>query len=381
MQIQQVKRHTSKHVAEMANVSLMTVSRVFTGKSGVSQITREKVLNAASQLGYVPDGQARAMRTGQTGRIGLVIPSLLNLVYAQRAHEIQQAAWSQGYDIAMVCSEWSETHEEELMRHLLSIRVDGLIVLGVATLFSQQLLNQFVQRRIPVVRVVGAGSRGLRGAKGISTLTIAVDDGARMAVEHLLSLGHKRIGLWGIDRPNRLSGARMALKKAKVNGCELDMMSRNVGSTDVSSYRAMTQYLKETNNLPTALFALNDQIAIGAMAALVDAGIRIPKDVAIVGFDDISLASIVRPSLTTVSQMHLQIGQMAVQTVVEHISNSKASPSHVHLTPNLIIRQSCGAQRGNTEDNSCRDSKSNGALGDHDHIRHEVKRKQAVSSH
>lgn len=323
----------------------MTVSRVFNGGNGVAPATREKVLRAASKLGYVPDGHARAMRTGQTGRIGLIIPSLLNLVYTERAYEIQQAAWQRGYDIAMVCSEWSETHEEDLMRHLLSVRVDGLIVLGVATLFTQPLLKQFIRRQVPVVRVDGAGVRGLQKTNGISTLTITVDEGARMAIGHLLSLGHRHIGLWGIDRPNRLRGVKMALSNAGADDCELDMMSRSVGSTDVSSYRAMAEYLKNVDRLPTAIFALNDHVAIGAIAALHDAGLRVPQDVALVGFDDISPASIVRPALTTVSQMHLPVGQMAVDTTLEQIERSHLSPTHIRLMPKLVIRESCGAQR------------------------------------
>jgi DNA-binding LacI/PurR family transcriptional regulator len=338
-----LKRITSRDVARHAGVSQATVSIVLNGTNTairVSSATRCRVLASATSLGYVPNHAAQSLRRQRTRGITFINPSPENPYFAEVVASAQATAETAGYSIAVAAIPTREA-AVQILAHLNAGTSDGVIV----------------GSRDP--RVLAALSTGIRRGLAVVALQVDSDDlqvpvvrtdraaGGYLATRHLLDLGHRRIGHLMDDaayarRPSeRTAGYRRALAEA---GVEVDPSWIVRGSTTAAGGDAtMRALLEREGPLPTAVFAFNDQMAIGALHALRTCGLRVPEDMAVVGFDGIALGEFTTPELTTVEQPRAEVGRRAVELVFEMLDGSTSSPAHVTLPVRLVVRESCGA--------------------------------------
>ena len=330
----------------MANVSHTTVSLALASKksepSRVSREIRKKVLQIAEQLNYRPNFAARSLATQKTKTIGLVLTTLLNHFYAEFAQDIIDRAAIFGYGVFTASVRKGIDEEKKAVESLIDRGVDGLIISSVVR--KDPVIDQLIEMDIPFVlamrNVDRSASHPLMHYVGIDN-----QRGGFLAVEHLLKMGHKRIGLIaGPEETSTGHDRRLgALEALNQFGANTDKNLLVTGDhSRISGYDA-TLRLLELNPPPTAIFAMNDMMAIGVLEALKEREIRVPEDVAVVGFDDIMLTSLTIIGLTTISQKKETMGAMAVDSLLEIL---KRDPSHVIkqsiLDPVLVIRKTCG---------------------------------------
>lgn len=337
------RRPNSWDIAHLAGVSQSTVSRALRADPMVSACTRERVLEVARQLNYHVDKNASNLRLSHSGTLALLFfedptadDSAINPFFHSMLGSIIRACSKEGYDLLVsfqdLLRDWHADYED-------SHKADGIILLGYGDyVVHRSRLQPLLERGAHLVR----WGPVLTDQPGIS---IGCDNvfGGRLATEHLLALGRRRIAFLGDIAPSspemleRYRGYRAALAAA---GLEPDpRLQIGAVSTEVSGYEAMHALLER--QLPfDAVFGGSDLIAIGAMTALAAAGRRVPDDVAVMGFDGIPMGAFTRPALTTVAQDTKRAGQLLVQTLVHLIEGQPAAG--VTLPPRLIVRESCG---------------------------------------
>ena len=325
---------TIRQVAEKAGVSPTTVSHVINQTRFVSPEKRERVLAAMIELGYRPNALARSLRRGETHTIGLILPDSANPFFAEVGRSIEDAAFNLGYNV-ILCNSEGDLNKEILYVDVLSKKqVDGIIF--VASGDQADSLKPLLIQSTPVVVV----DRDLPEVAVDAVLTDNLN-GGYLATQHLVELGHRRIAcISGLSNltpsAQRVVGYRTALLDA---GLPVDENLIEQGDFHPESGRQATIHLLCLPEPPTALFVCNDLMAIGALCAAAEVGRHIPGDLAIVGFDDIDLASYTVPSLTTVAQPKTEIGRRAVQMLIDRIAD-KSRPVHRELLPaKLMVRQ------------------------------------------
>lgn len=339
------RRATAKDVAELAGVSRTTVSFVLNGVTDmrISDKTHRRVLDAARRLNYHPDATARRMVSGKTRQIGFVLRQSTEQVFAdhflpQFMRGLSQAASKQDYHILYETIP-PEDQTGAYARLIRERHVDGLVLSG-PRLDDRELLR-FQEEGEPIVLA------GQLPGSDIPYVDVDNTAGAAVAVRHLLGLGHRRIALI-TNAPlvytastDRLKGYRHALEKG---GVEFDRsLVRYGGFTPQSGVIAMTDLLT-TSPLPTAVFVASDTVALGALQAIRKVGLRVPEDIALVGFDDIPLAEFVEPSLTTIRLPAHRLGWTAADMLISLLNN--ASPKQqILLETELVVRESCGAKK------------------------------------
>jgi LacI family transcriptional regulator len=326
---------TIKDIATRARVTPSTVSEVLNGKGRVSAPTRARVLAVAQAMGYRPNELARALRVRQTRTIGLVIPSVTNPFYPALARGAEDAAFAAGHDLLLCNSDRDPDKEQAYIASLLDKWVDAIIF--AAPIVGPDDLLKARSRRAAVV-VMNASVPDPE----VDEIWVDYRDAARSAVEFLVDLGHERIGFIGgptaIRRfADRLEGYRDVLA---ARGLFRDRLVR-IGGYDHDTGYVLGRALCELNPRPTALFCANDVIALGALAAAIDLGLQVPRDLSIVGFDDIPLASVIRPQLTTVRQPSYEAGKLAAELALARVSGGPHRPKQRrYLATELIVRTS-----------------------------------------
>lgn len=323
---------TIRDVASTAGVSVATASRVLNGHPGVRQPARQRVLAAVAQLGYRTNALARGLAKGTLRTVGLVIPDVMNPFFPALARGVEDAAHADGYALILGNSDNEPEREEAYIRLLHDRFVDGIIVASSGAPGAlQDLVGDtpivLLDRRVPgwPVPCVSTDNR----------------DGARRAVEHLLSRGHRRIAHLGgppglTSSADRREGYEAALRAV---GVELEpSWSLDGAFTFEDGYQRMLRLI-EDEAAYTAVFAANDLIAIGALQACQDRGWPVPGRMAIVGFDDSLLARLVRPRLTTVLQPAYQAGTLAWRLLAERLADPTAHPADIVLAPRLVVRE------------------------------------------
>jgi LacI family transcriptional regulator len=309
-------RPTQKDIAKLAQVSQATVSLVLNGisDSSVPQVTQRKVLRAAKTLGYVPNRVAQSLRTQQTKTIACIVPDITNPFYPALERGAQKSAESNGYDVLIYNTDGLPAKERKCLDRLLEGRVDGVI--GVFFHLNARDLRPLLDRNIAVVRIEATPKK--TGPWPLDNLYVDNAEGAKASTEYLIELGHRRIamiaGTGGPER-NRVSGYLQALDEA---GLKPQLVSRG-GFNEESGYRS-TKQLLSTGTRPTAIFAGNDLMALGAMTAIREAKLAIPQDIALMGFDDIFAARFVTPPLSTISQFQYELGRVAAEMLLERIN-------------------------------------------------------------
>jgi LacI family transcriptional regulator len=329
-------RVTMAQVAREAGVSLMTVSRVINNKEGVSQATRERVQGVIERLDYHPSDIARGLVTKRTGTLGLVVPDIANPFFAEVARGAEYVAYSGGYNVFLCNTDEDTQRELDVLQSLEEKRVDGIVV--CSSRLDDGELEEAVASHPAAVLVN-------RRLESDDVGSVVIDDlmGGRMATQHLLKAGHRAIGFLAGPPTSRsgygrAEGYRTALAAA---GVEYNPEWTCYCFPMVDGGREMARYLLSVHPELTALFCYNDLVAIGASQACVDLGRTIPGDVAIVGFDDIPLAALVIPSLTTCRVLRYELGSEAVRLLLDKINGcSDDEYNEVVLQPELVVRDS-----------------------------------------
>ncbi|MGH7731987.1 MAG: LacI family DNA-binding transcriptional regulator [Candidatus Eiseniibacteriota bacterium] len=329
---------TIKDVAREARVSVATVSRVFNDSTVVSEGTRQTVREVAERLNYWPNGAARSLITNRTQAIGVMLPDLFGEFYSEVLRGMDATARRAGYHLLVFSSHADPT---ELLAGLRMIRgrVDGLI--AMAPDLDAQSAIRATADVLPLVLMAPAA-----GFDGHETVSIANHQGARLVVRHLARLGHRRIATitgpaHNADARQRLEGYRAALREAGIAAArELEIPG---DFSEPSGYEAVGRLL-QIHPRPTAVFAANDYMAIGVLGALSDAGVRVPQDIALAGFDDIAMARYLNPALTTVHVDACRLGEQAVERLLQHLGpRPPRAPHHEVLETTLVVRRSCGS--------------------------------------
>ncbi|MDP9051507.1 MAG: LacI family transcriptional regulator [Acidobacteriota bacterium] len=327
-----------KQLAEHLNLSPATVSLVVNNARGIRTIalpTRARVLAAAKQFNYRPNSLARSLRTRQTFTIGVIVPELSEGYFTMVMNAVESYFLQAGYLHFVVCHQGQPDLIEEYPRLLLNRFVDGLLLVNTA-------LHHPVN--VPVVSISGHEKM-----QGVTNIVLDHDRSATLALEHLYKLGHRRIAFMRGQRHASDSQSRWesTMLLAKNIGIEVfpDLciyLEANSWSPELG-YLPTKQLLERTTDF-TALFSFNDTAAMGAIRAIADAGLSVPGDISVVGFDDISNAAYHLPSLTTVRQPLRQMGEMAAQLLIKRILNhSEAYPDSVYFDPELVVRESTAA--------------------------------------
>ncbi len=321
-----------------ARVSAKTVSRVINNDSHVSRVTRARVQDVVARLGYRPNPLARGLATRKTRSVGLVIADINNPFFPEVVRGIEDQATPRGYHVILLDTDEDRSNEARSIEFLLAEHVDGLIVCGSRAPGSI-LLD--VARRLPLVLI----NRMLPGQVAWTVMTDNYLGGHR-ATSHLLSLGHRRIGYLGGPALSQASRQRLRGYRAALRdyGLPYDPRLIAAGRPEISGGRDVAARVIGMNEPPTALFAYDDLMAIGAVEEITRRGLRVPEDVAVVGFDDIELAKFATPPLTTVSQPKYQLGREATRLLLALLNEEHAPRRRtVVLPPTLIVRTSCGA--------------------------------------
>jgi len=321
-------------VARRAGVSVGSVSRVINEHPSVSPATRERVEIAVRELGYVPNAIAGSLRSRRSKTVGLIIPDVTNPFFSELALHVERSAAAAGYNVILGNSDNSVDQETYYLHALAVRRVDGIIFVPA------NKTSHSAEIAVPVVGV----DREVDGHPFVASDNRA---GAKSAIEYLHSLGHRLIACVGgpkdlLNAQERRRGyeevALPILRSAGVDSSEY------IVSADFSydSGYAATRSLLELTPQPTAIFASSDQQAIGGMRAAADLGLTVPRDLSVVGFDDIPLANLVMPRLTTVGQPVAEIGVLAMRLLLDLLSGAEAPRRRRHLLATALqIRQSC----------------------------------------
>ncbi len=323
-------------VARESGVSYSTVSRVLNDFDFVKETTRQKVLEAAERLGYVANIQARSLAGGKTQIIGLLVPGLDNGYITEIVSGIDQELVDSGYDMMLYTTHRFRGRESLYVKTIANGLADGLIL--IVPQDSRSYLEGLPTRDFPYVLV-----DQIDNTFNSTTVDATNWQGAYDATSYLIELGHRRIGfITGLPQLNsareRLDGYRAALRH---HGIETDDDLIIEGDYMTKGGYAGAKRLLSLPTPPTAIFASNDLSAFGVLDAIYAAGLRIPEDISVVGFDDIPLASLAHPKLTTVRQPLVQIGRVAVRLLLERLANPDIEARRVTLATELVVRDSC----------------------------------------
>lgn len=325
---------TIQDVAREAGVSVATVSRVMNNSPSVSDITRERVLEAIKKLDYQPNLLGRNLRRTETRMILVLLPNIANPFYSRIVKGAEDVAHKNGYNI-MLCNTDSDKNREKLYLDLLKNRLSDGVIFMASELSKDELME--TGRNFPVVQCC----EHKEGA-GVSHVSIDNLAAAYKAVKHLISLGHTRIGMIS-SKNNFLSTIHRELGYKKAlddSGIDFDPSLIKYGDYGFKSgLRAAKQFL-DMEDRPTAIFAISDTMAVGVIKAAGEAGLKVPDDIAVAGFDNISLASMCEPPLTTISQPKYDLGCTAMDLLLRQIRGELKEPEKVLLEYELIIRES-----------------------------------------
>jgi DNA-binding LacI/PurR family transcriptional regulator len=343
--------NTTAALAKHLGISRWTVSRVLNGHSGVKAETVQKVKQAIEELDFQPSALARGLRGGQTATVGVCFQDLDSPVMAMRAAALQQRLREEGYDTVIELSGASSDLERNAIRRFVGHRVDGIVLIFSRLTADDSVLQLLRREKMPCFWV--DPENAVPGDK------VLLDRGRSMKLilEHLVDLGHKKIALLGVDPQNRFGALRMpGLKRyAPKFGLDFDrdfQLVYHPGETNHTfdyGYELASELVESSvDKLPTAIIALNDRIAIGAINRLREDGIRVPEDVSVVGYDNIAVAEHFFPTLTTVDHQTDRLMDLAVRGLLERLDPKSVElpPRQWSVQPKLVVRKSTGRCRG-----------------------------------
>lgn len=326
---------TIKDVARVAQVSVATVSRALNGHGNVAEEVRHRVLAAAQELRYTPHAAARSLSSRRTQTLGVVLPDLHGEFFSELMRGIDQVARAQRLHL-LVSSYHGNPEEQGAALRAMRGRVDGLLVMS-PFVAAPTLLSEHLEPSLPAVLI-----NSQAGLDGTAVLGVDNHGGAMAMVEHLVASGHRRIAFIAgpqdnFDAHERLRGYREALQRLLPGAQEWVLP----GDFDEASGHRAGRELLAASPRPDAVFAANDMMALGCLFAFAQAGVRVPADIALAGFDDIPLARYVHPALTTIRVNIAELGARAARLLIAKVAGEATNESSV-LTTELIVRESSG---------------------------------------
>jgi len=332
------KRVTITDVARAANVHPSTVSRVLNGRVELSLLpeTRERVIAAATRLGYRPSALARGLRLRRTFTLGMLVPDITNPVFPSIIKGVEGAAYARGYHLILCNTDDSFEREASYLRVLREWRVDGLLIASSST--ADSTIAELRREKFPFVLLNSA-------SRASDDPAVAPDNrlGVTAALEHLIELGHRRIGLIAAPQSTttgqeRLIAARAALRRHHLAHDEA-LVAVADSFSEPSGYRAARRLLLG-GEPPTAIFGANDLIALGAIRAAREAGLAVPVDLSVVGFNDIPQSALFDPPLTTVHLPQEEMGVLAASLLIDHLEGRSLARRRIVLETELVVRGS-----------------------------------------
>lgn len=329
------KPATMRDVADKAGVSIQTVSAVVNGKDGISQRTRNRVLDVVKQLNYKRDPIARSMRTGQTGLIGLLVQDITNPILSNIASRVEALVSAEDHNVVLYNASSDAARERVYLELVENRLIDGVIVVNAVD--QAHTLDLLAKAAIPAIFI-----------DSLMTPTVpavTADDvgGAYLATDYLIGLGHERIA--------HISGANpLEITQRRIQGYTSALADQGIDYHQViapqstrwdyrAGYEAM-QDLLQRDSRPTAVFAASDEMAIGVYRACHEHGLSVPQDLSVVGFDDIQAAAFASPPLTTVRQPFEAMASHAVKLLFQTLQDPQRDPVEIKLRPELVVRES-----------------------------------------
>jgi LacI family transcriptional regulator len=332
-----------RDVAQRAGVSIATVSRAVNHIPTVNAELARRVWKAIEEVGYLPNTQARALVSGRSHMLGLIVSEITNPFFPELVQEFENLAVAQGYEVLIGSTNYEPARTESLIRRMSQRNVDGVAVMTFGV--EEDLVQKLVEREFPLV-FVDAGP----DLPNIRVLKVNYGEGIRQGVQHLAALGHRQIAF--ISGPLRLRSAvarRDAFLKSMAElGLTVPPEHMVEGAHTMESGISAMEQLASIANLPTAVMCSNDMTAIGALHALYRTTYRVPEDISVVGFDDIHLAQFMLPPLTTVQMSCSDLAKAAVEALragVEH-DHPKTEQKEWPISTRLVVRQSSTFPRG-----------------------------------
>lgn len=324
-----------KKVAEHANVSTATVSRLINKTSYISPETAKKVWSAIEELGFYPNINARGLASGRSLLLGLIVSDIVNPFFPELVKSFEECAVEQGYEVITANTNYDSARTAQRVRSLIERRVDGVAVM--TSEMDQSLIDELSTRGIPIVFLDTGAVR-----ENVSNIRIDYARGISEAVNHLLELGHRRIGF--ISGPLGLKSARIRrsafLKFLRKQGIIEKKELVTTGNYKIDGGRKAMNQLLELKERPTAVLASNDLTAMGALQALRTRGLHVPEDVSLIGFDDIALAESTDPPLTTVNISRVKVAESAFESLFRLINSDSKTGAELLIETKLVIRES-----------------------------------------
>jgi LacI family transcriptional regulator len=326
-----------KDVARRAKVSIATVSRVLNETGFVSEELEQRVRNAVTELDYKPNAVARHLRRSQSFILGMLIPDSSNPFFAEIAKGVEDHCFARGYTLVLCNTDEKPEKAAIYFSTLFEHRVAGFIVISPEGLDQQ--IQQLLDQGYPIV----LGDRPLPSIQSADSVVSDNYGGARDAMQHLVELGHRRIGLIvgasALDTiDSRLRGAEDVLQAAGIE-IDPDLVVRRANYLPQDGYRAAEMLLNRPDP-PSAIFAFNDLMAFGVLNYAQQHGVSIPEQLSVVGFDDIAMAAYSVPPLTTIAQPKYDLGKVVAELLLRRIGGDEQTPVHLVLPTKLVVRQS-----------------------------------------
>jgi LacI family transcriptional regulator len=332
---------TLKDIAEKAGLTAASVSLALNGRPGVSDQTRERVRRIADEMEYVPNAIAQNLSRRSAKCVGLILPDLSNPFFACFAEFVNRNLESAGYSLMVSMSNQIIANEKRAVKELIGKRVDGIIIVPVTDEIGKIPYTELLEKSgTPFIFATAYYPKYMKGY-----VMTDLSDGERLAVEYLIDSGHRRILFLGTNENSpsnftRISGARIACANRNLKSRDV----LDVRRLPLPTFDAAYEYIRDMSDSDidfTAVAAINDMTALGAMKALTERGLRIPDDVSVIGYDNLLFSELSTVSLSTVSQNTHEIARICVEKIMEHKTDER-----IIIKPKLIIRSSTGERRG-----------------------------------
>lgn len=328
-----------KDVAREAGVSTATVSHVINNTRFVSDDVRARVLQAIEQCRYYPNAHARSLASGNSRILGLVISDIANPFFPELVKSIETAAFERGYEVMLTNTNYDAERASHYVRRFIERKVAGVALM--TSELDKKLIEDLARREVPVV-FLDLGKPGTN----MSNLRVDYETGIEEAILHLVALGHRKIAF--IGGPEHLRSAQRRLEafknaKKQLFAGEPELIYH--GNFKIEGGRRAADEILTAGELPTAVLAANDLMALGAISEFRRAGLEVPRDVSIVGFDNIAFAALANPSLTTVSLPRNELGRRAVEALMETMANRGQQGVEITIPTHLVIGNSTAPAR------------------------------------
>jgi DNA-binding LacI/PurR family transcriptional regulator len=334
--------YTMRDVAQRAGVSLATVSRVLSNTHYIAEDTKKRVLKVVDELNYYKNVHARRLATGRNNLFGLVISDIANPFFPEVIRGFQRAAWDRGFDVLLLNTEYSQTRIESIVRKFVESDVSGVAVMTSS--IDDTATQELTSAGIGVVF-----NSFCRADQFVSNITVGYNTGIAQAIEHAAQLGHRCAAVIAGPDENRTAQmiARTLVSKLERKGMEMCSLTSSRYRVDAGAL-AVKEILNSPKT-PTVIFCGSDLIAMGAMSALEQAGVRIPDDISIVGIDNISFATLARPSLTTINVPRESLGETAFFALDKMLQSKRHRGAEYSLKTELVVRKSTAPARSNAK--------------------------------